>query len=450
MTMWPSHLLDVLIIFFCCVLSGVAPSEPAHSGADRACLLQQGLLLGEEKSNVESLMVSRTFSTDPSQAPDVQRPNQLVEKDSGHQRAEQPVVFPQKDNKHLVVVAMLIVFMMAATMSTSFLPVAEENRNLAFNVLVVTTWLLVGCAFFMFYEDWYFSTALYVMVQIITTIGYGDVTPKTWEGQVFMAVFVLIGIFIIAGIVTATVNFLIQAQADALCGKMTTVSSSARVAAGKEREEDAAERLLQQADVPRQELIQSILRFCFFLLTWTVFFSSYESCSCSYGVTKVEGCKVGAECAATGGVTKTFGEALYMGVITMSTVGFGDYAPVTDFGRLCGSFWMLLGVVSTGKLVTDISIWMSAQNKAKATNMDRKMFDLIDVDRSGDLNETEFLAWVLLREGVIGPKELSEMKGAFQAIDKDKSGSLSYSEIVEHFDKVGQRLRGSIEADETS
>ncbi|CAJ1356100.1 unnamed protein product, partial [Effrenium voratum] len=45
------------------------------------------------------------------------------------------------------------------------------------------------------------STAAYVMVQIITTIGYGDVTVSDNAGKAFMTVYVLVGTLLVSKVV---------------------------------------------------------------------------------------------------------------------------------------------------------------------------------------------------------------------------------------------------------
>ena len=44
----------------------------------------------------------------------------------------------------------------------------------------------------------------------------------------------------------------------------------------------------------------------------------------------------------------TFGDSLWWGIVTLTTVGYGDIVPETQKGRLAGVFLMLTGVATLG------------------------------------------------------------------------------------------------------
>lgn len=62
---------------------------------------------------------------------------------------------------------------------------------------------------------------------------------------------------------------------------------------------------------------------------------------------------------APGANIRTFGDALWWAVCTVTTVGYGDYAPVTVVGRLAAVVLMAGGVVLVGLIVATISSWAS-------------------------------------------------------------------------------------------
>lgn len=64
----------------------------------------------------------------------------------------------------------------------------------------------IGVVFYHYIEDLSWLDSLYFCVVTLTTIGYGDIVPKTDAGKLFTVFYVLIGI----GILAAVVNFLMK------------------------------------------------------------------------------------------------------------------------------------------------------------------------------------------------------------------------------------------------
>lgn len=66
-----------------------------------------------------------------------------------------------------------------------------------------------------------------------------------------------------------------------------------------------------------------------------------------------------AERHAPGANILTFGDAVWWAFCTVTTVGYGDYAPVTVVGRVAAVVLMAGGVVLVGLIVATISSWAS-------------------------------------------------------------------------------------------
>merc|ERR1719161_3022100 len=60
------------------------------------------------------------------------------------------------------------------------------------------------------------------------------------------------------------------------------------------------------------------------------------------------------------GEGKSWAQGVYMSTITLSTVGFGAFTPVTHSGMVFGAFWMLFGVGSLGAVITSYAAWSKA------------------------------------------------------------------------------------------
>ncbi|WP_017838315.1 potassium channel family protein [Dietzia sp. UCD-THP] len=65
-----------------------------------------------------------------------------------------------------------------------------------------------------------------------------------------------------------------------------------------------------------------------------------------------------AERGAPGGSIETYGEALWWSVVTVTTVGYGDLAPVTPVGRLIATGLMIAGIALLGVVTATLASWI--------------------------------------------------------------------------------------------
>ncbi|MDZ4234017.1 MAG: potassium channel family protein, partial [Dietzia sp.] len=65
-----------------------------------------------------------------------------------------------------------------------------------------------------------------------------------------------------------------------------------------------------------------------------------------------------AERGAPGSSIETYGEALWFSVVTVTTVGYGDVAPVTPTGRVIAAGLMLAGIALLGVVTATLASWI--------------------------------------------------------------------------------------------
>lgn len=199
---------------------------------------------------------------------------------------------------------------------------------------VLLVWLIGGLYMFtqhIVFQSPHFSKprsltleeAVYLTSQIMTTVGYGDITPAHFPGQCVVGLFVLTSIMIVTQIVGELVGKLQDMMED------TLMEDHDQAAATTEEEKKWA------ALVP---VLQSGGVFLFFVLLGATFFCLFP------------------------GEGKTFGQGIYMSIVTLSSVGFGAFTPVTHGGMVFGAYWMLFGVASLGALVSARTAFCSALN----------------------------------------------------------------------------------------
>jgi voltage-gated potassium channel len=65
-----------------------------------------------------------------------------------------------------------------------------------------------------------------------------------------------------------------------------------------------------------------------------------------------------AERNAHGANILTFGESLWWALVTIATVGYGDFVPVTTLGRLIASVLMIAGIATLSLVTASVSSWL--------------------------------------------------------------------------------------------
>ena len=71
----------------------------------------------------------------------------------------------------------------------------ERKKNLYFAIGLVLTLFLIGTFAYEYVEGWDWITSVYFISASMTTIGYGDVVPKTNLGRLMTVAFVWIWIY---------------------------------------------------------------------------------------------------------------------------------------------------------------------------------------------------------------------------------------------------------------
>eukprot|EP00929_Paragymnodinium_shiwhaense_P068860 TRINITY_DN34717_c0_g1_i2.p1 TRINITY_DN34717_c0_g1~~TRINITY_DN34717_c0_g1_i2.p1 ORF type:complete len:351 (-),score=78.86 TRINITY_DN34717_c0_g1_i2:317-1369(-) len=205
-------------------------------------------------------------------------------------------------------------------------------------MVLIYTWLIGGLYLFtniLLFQSPHFGgnirplsliEAVYLFSQIVTTVGYGDITPAYIRGQVFVGIFVVLSFMLVAGMVSQFAALVLEKIQKKMHSEEVPDSPGKFVVKGRK---DA----VMIAATP---LIQSSTVFGFFVVVGTTFFSQYP------------------------GEGKTVPQAIYMSFITLSSVGFGAFTPVTQVGMVFGAYWMLFGVAALAGVISSSGAFVAA------------------------------------------------------------------------------------------
>jgi len=243
---------------------------------------------------------------------------------------------------------------------------------------------------------------IYFMSQIITTVGYGDIVPAKPRGQVFVALYVLGALFVIGMIVSQVIEHctaVLHQKRETWFGA-TPRSDDFRGFRVNNEEKATLHDLLHPERPSIESLLWSLATFAVVDLIWVVFFSTFP------------------------GENKTVGEAFYMGLITMSTVGLGAFTPVTEEGMIFNAFFMIVGSASMVNVIGQFCDFVAQLNEFQRFDTDSKKNAMEVLKRamakSDKVTELEFFKFIVLYDEVMTEGEVEGILQVFSDLKPDE------------------------------
>eukprot|EP00747_Dinoflagellata_sp_TGD_P093842 gnl/TRDRNA2_/TRDRNA2_165897_c0_seq1.p1 gnl/TRDRNA2_/TRDRNA2_165897_c0~~gnl/TRDRNA2_/TRDRNA2_165897_c0_seq1.p1 ORF type:complete len:558 (-),score=94.01 gnl/TRDRNA2_/TRDRNA2_165897_c0_seq1:79-1752(-) len=290
---------------------------------------------------------------------------------------------------------------------------------------------------------------VYLMSQVITTVGYGDITPTTTRGMTTISIYVMVSVFVVFGMVSdvvAVVLARLAERADKAVDKVGHVggqkASSSADEPGHLQEDDHLDsrkvviRLRDwdsQLHVPWKSIVSSFLMFGVFMVAGLLFFGGYPA------------------------EKKTFGEAIYMAFITMSTVGFGAKTAITPLGKAFSAYWMVMGAAVLANCVVAVATLLQRVKEYERYDAEaekRSFWKLIDStpkDADGFIDELAYLHFSIRNLNLVPTDMLNRLNEQFRSLGPDKRGKVRLSRLLKlegppgEFDDTDvSRIRGAV------
>lgn len=291
---------------------------------------------------------------------------------------------------------------------------ASLVRQAAFLLIV---YLSLGVSIYYFNRD-HFSglethpivDALYFCIVTMCTIGYGDIAPVTPAAKLFSCFFVLVGFGFIDIMLSGVVNYVLDLQENMI------LNSSTHAGVNNGAEESGFSPIDYIFDFAKGRMR---IRLKVGLALGVVLLSIGMGALVLYFVESLD-----------------WIDSLYLSVLSVTTVGYGDRAFRTLPGRLFASFWLLFSTLMVARAFLYLAEARIDKRHRRIANwvLHRQITvkDLLaaDINNNGFLSKSEYIVFKLKEMGKIEEREILEICKQFNKLDSSNSGKITLRRLL--------------------
>jgi len=231
---------------------------------------------------------------------------------------------------------------------------------------------------------------LYFSVEVLTTVGYGDVAPTHSTTRLFAIFHILFGLMVMLSVVGEMLGDIVEQFFDDVVDAIHD-----NIAEG-------------DSDSKLANFLQRCLILGIMIAFGAAFFHYLE------GVPWID--------------------CVYFCVVTVTTIGLGDVTPQTDGGRLFAIFWMLGGVTAMGWTVSAFSEILL--ERMRHTFHDQLTLGDVDLAKVGgedmSVDRMEFYHHYIIEKGFMDQVQYQLMVDNFNALDVNGDGEINVEDIELH------------------
>lgn len=309
------------------------------------------------------------------------------------------------------------------------------NIRLRDGFAVVLAYLALGVVSYRYiFERWSFVDALYFTCVCFSTVGYGDIVPKSVAGKFFSCLFGLSGIALLGAAVARIGSRLVEAERDA--AKQTRKKTQKALLQIYDRMPRVVRNLRRSSQNNRRSVIQearellSSIPHPHFPPALATFWKATRFILQSLLAVALGGLVIGYL------EGWKWYDGLYFGVVTASTIGLGDIAPQTNAGKLATVIFIPLSVAAAGEILASVGLAIveRRQRQVFRTQLNKGLtmetLQNMDANRDGKVVREEYVSYMLMEMGLVTKEELEELWKQFERLDATKSGHLDHDDLL--------------------
>lgn len=265
-----------------------------------------------------------------------------------------------------------------------------------------------------------FIDTVYFIAITVTTVGYGDMSPKSDAGKIFVMMFIIVGVALAGVMMTKITDWMLEKQKNAV----------------KRSEEKAQERMqkdlakLKQklgARTSEAELARSI--------------SIKEKGKSKVEANPIASALVVISIVVTLGAVVmgelegiSFLDGCYWSIVTSTTVGYGDVTPKSDDGRIFASFYAFITVGVMGWAVGQIAssaISTSVEAASHVESFKLTPESLVQMGgEKGYVDQYDFAVAMMLAMGKATQEDFDLVANRFNELDVNHDKTLDAKDLL--------------------
>jgi hypothetical protein len=257
---------------------------------------------------------------------------------------------------------------------------------------------LVGVCVYEYYENWSFIDSVWFITQTFTTLGYGNITPKSKGGRMFTIFFIFIGM--------ALAFFMINDATRLAILYFRTHYRKKNIHVSKKKF--------------KRNKFQLLVRSFFNCLMWI----TIVILVCLFGATVF--------CLNEGW---TWNDSVYFTVVTMTSLGYGDVVPQKDSSIWFNIFFILVTIPLTVVSLEKITSFRRHYDRAdlwqilEEIELSKPLLEAID-KKDRKVSKSDYILHMLQLEGKLDYlDDLLRWEEKFKSFDLDRDGQLTMHDV---------------------
>ncbi|CAN1160284.1 Two-pore potassium channel 5 [Linum perenne] len=309
-------------------------------------------------------------------------------------------------------------------------PNSDSTTSIIRRALVLLSlYLFLGVVIYSLNRDHFSGTethpvvdALYFCIVTMCTIGYGDIAPLTPITKAFACVFVLFGFGFIDILLSGVVNYVLDLQERMiLAGIQMGNSHHHHNHHHLRRHHRRNTRFSARNYIVDVEKGRMRIRLKVGLALGVVVLCVGMGALVLYSVEDMD-----------------WIDSIYLAVMSVTTVGYGDRAFKTLPGRLFAAAWLLVSTLAVARAFLYLAEFRVDKRHRRITNWvlhrDITVEDLLaaDMNNTGFISKSEYVIYKLKEMGKIGEKDISQICNQFKKLDPNNLGKITLPDLLEN------------------